>query len=79
MFLTRIGFGSRVVVTGDVTQVDVPNGKSGLLGLERVLTGIEGLTFVHLSAADVVRHRIVADIVAAYERGDRGEQGRAGV
>ena len=73
MFLTRIGFGSRVVVTGDVTQVDVPNGKSGLLGLERVLTGIEGLAFVHLTASDVVRHRIVADIVAAYERdGDAG-------
>ena len=68
MFLTRIGFGSRVVVTGDVTQVDVPTGKSGLLGLERVLTGIEGLAFVKLTASDVVRHRIVADIVAAYER-----------
>jgi phosphate starvation-inducible protein PhoH and related proteins len=68
MFLTRIGFGSRVVVTGDITQIDVPNAKSGLLGLERVLAGIEGLAFVHLGAADVVRHRIVADIVAAYER-----------
>ena len=68
MFLTRIGFNSKVVVTGDVTQVDVPNGKSGLLGLERVLQGIDGLAFVRLSAADVVRHRIVADIVAAYER-----------
>jgi phosphate starvation-inducible PhoH-like protein len=68
MFLTRIGFGSHVVVTGDVTQVDVPNGKSGLLGLERVLQGIEGLAFVKLGAGDVVRHRIVADIVAAYER-----------
>jgi len=76
MFLTRIGFGSRVVVTGDVTQVDVPNGKSGLLGLERVLTGIEGLTFVHLSKSDVVRHRIVADIVAAYERDLDGGSGR---
>ena len=68
MFLTRIGFGSRVVVTGDVTQIDVPDGKSGLVGLERVLQGIEGLAFVHLTASDVVRHRIVADIVAAYER-----------
>ncbi len=68
MFLTRIGFNSKVVVTGDVTQVDVPTGKSGLLGLERVLRGIEGLAFVRLGAADVVRHRIVADIVAAYER-----------
>jgi len=68
MFLTRIGFGSRVVVTGDVTQVDVPDGRSGLRGLERVLSGIDGLGFVHLTASDVVRHRIVADIVAAYER-----------
>jgi phosphate starvation-inducible PhoH-like protein len=68
MFLTRIGFGSKVVVTGDVTQVDVPDGRSGLNGLEKVLTGIESLAFVHLSAADVVRHQIVADIVAAYER-----------
>jgi phosphate starvation-inducible protein PhoH and related proteins len=68
MFLTRIGFGSKVVVTGDTTQVDVPDGRSGLSGLERVLTGVEGLTFVHLGAGDVVRHKIVADIVAAYER-----------
>jgi phosphate starvation-inducible PhoH-like protein len=72
MFLTRIGFGSKVVVTGDVTQVDVPGGRSGLLGLERVLTDIDGLAFVHLTGADVVRHRIVADIVAAYERADGG-------
>ena len=68
MFLTRIGFGSRVVVTGDTTQVDVPGGRSGLLGLEAVLEGIDGLAFVHLTGADVVRHRIVADIVDAYER-----------
>jgi len=70
MFLTRIGFGSRVVVTGDTTQIDVPDGRSGLLGLERTLTGIDGLAFVHLGAGDVVRHKIVADIVAAYERAD---------
>lgn len=68
MFLTRIGFGSKAVITGDVTQVDVPGGRSGLGGLERVLSGIDGLGFVHLGAADVVRHRIVADIVNAYER-----------
>jgi phosphate starvation-inducible protein PhoH and related proteins len=67
MFLTRIGFGSKIVVTGDTTQVDVPDGRSGLAGLERVLTGIDGLTFVHLEYTDVVRHKIVADIVAAYE------------
>jgi phosphate starvation-inducible PhoH-like protein len=70
MFLTRIGFGSKVVVTGDTTQVDVPDGRSGLLGLERTLEGIDGLAFVRLGAGDVVRHRIVADIVAAYERAD---------
>ena len=51
MFLTRIGFGSKVVVTGDITQVDVPGGRSGLLGLEQVLTGIDGLAFVHLTGA----------------------------
>ncbi len=68
MFLTRIGFGSRAVVTGDVTQVDLAAGRSGLLGLEKVLTGIEGLAFVHLNSKDVVRHRIVAAIVDAYER-----------
>jgi phosphate starvation-inducible protein PhoH and related proteins len=73
MFLTRIGFGSKVVVTGDTTQIDVPDGRSGLLGLERTLTGIDGLTFVHLGTGDVVRHRIVADIVAAYERATSAE------
>jgi phosphate starvation-inducible PhoH-like protein len=82
MFLTRIGFGSKVVVTGDTTQIDVPDGRSGLLGLERTLTGIDGLTFVHLTAGDVVRHKIVADIVAAYERAgaERSDaaKGRAG-
>ncbi len=77
MFLTRIGFGSRVVVTGDTTQVDVPNGKSGLATLERTLSGIDNLAFVRLSGDDVVRHKIVADIVAAYERDDeRREAGR---
>ena len=80
MFLTRIGFGSKVVVTGDTTQIDVPDGRSGLLGLERVLQGIEGLSFVHLGAGDVVRHRIVGDIVAAYERNTAkpGEPGKGG-
>ncbi|MGQ0743027.1 MAG: PhoH family protein [Acidimicrobiales bacterium] len=68
MFLTRIGFGSKAVVTGDVTQVDLGDGRSGLIGLEPTLTGIEGLAFVHLGSRDVVRHRIVADIVDAYER-----------
>ncbi|MCY3635623.1 MAG: PhoH family protein [bacterium] len=68
MFLTRIGFGSKAVVTGDVTQVDVDRGRSGLDSLEKILGGIDGLSFVHLSSRDVVRHRIVADIVNAYEQ-----------
>jgi phosphate starvation-inducible protein PhoH and related proteins len=77
MFLTRIGFGSRAVVTGDTTQVDMPGGRSGLDGLEVLLSGIEGLSFVHLSSRDVVRHRIVQDIVDAYERADQERPGRA--
>jgi phosphate starvation-inducible PhoH-like protein len=68
MFLTRIGFGSRA----DMTQVDLPVGRSGMTGLDKVLAGIDGLAFVHLSSRDVVRHRIVQDIVDAYERADTG-------
>ena len=75
MFLTRIGFGSRCVVTGDVTQIDVPGGRSGLIGLEPVLGGIDDVAFVHLTRRDVVRHKIVADIVDAYEVAE----GRAGL
>lgn len=70
MFLTRIGFGSKAVVTGDATQVDVPGGRSGLTRLEPMLGDIDGVGFVHLSARDVVRHRIVADIVDAYARAE---------
>lgn len=66
MFLTRIGFGSKVVVNGDVTQVDLPGGRSGLAELDRVLSNVEGIAFVYLGSRDVVRHRIVADIVTAY-------------
>jgi len=68
MFLTPIGFGSKVVVTGDVTQVDLDGGKSGLINLEQILGVIDGLSFVRLGARDVVRHRIVQEIVGAYER-----------
>ena len=67
MFLTRIGFGSRAVVTGDVTQIDLDGGKSGLINLEQILSDIDGLAFIRLGAKDVVRHRIVQDIVNAYE------------
>lgn len=68
MFLTRIGFGSRAVVTGDTSQVDVHAGRSGLTGLEAVLGDIDGLAFVHLTSRDVVRHRIVQQIVDAYAK-----------
>jgi phosphate starvation-inducible PhoH-like protein len=72
MFLTRIGFGSTAVVNGDATQVDLPDGRSsGLHVVEEILTGIEGIAFVHLSGRDVVRHRIVQDIVEAYDRAGR--------
>jgi phosphate starvation-inducible protein PhoH and related proteins len=72
MFLTRLGFGSHAVVTGDVTQIDLPEGRgrSGLLQVRAVLEGIEGLQFIELGSADVVRHRIVQDIVDAYARHD---------
>jgi len=75
MFLTRIGFESKAVVTGDVTQADVPGGRSGLAGLEDLLGGIDGVAFVALGRRDVVRHRIVADIVAAYERAEAEGRG----
>jgi phosphate starvation-inducible PhoH-like protein len=68
MFLTRIGFNSKAVVTGDVTQVDLNGKHSGLATIEKILWNVEGISFIHLSAKDVVRHRIVADIVAAYEQ-----------
>jgi phosphate starvation-inducible PhoH-like protein len=68
MFLTRIGFNSRAVITGDRTQVDVAGGRSGLVGLEQILGDIDGVAFSHLRSSDVVRHRIVQDIVDAYAR-----------
>ncbi len=68
MFLTRMGFGSRVVITGDVTQVDLPSGKmSGLRSIQEILQGVEGIDFVSLTKNDVVRHEIVQKIVQAYE------------
>lgn len=71
MVLTRLGFGSRMVVTGDITQTDLPvHQDSGLIVAERILSGVEGIAFCHLGAADVVRHPLVQKIVAAYERYD---------
>lgn len=77
MFLTRMGFGSKVVVTGDVTQVDLPPGKeSGLVVVQRVLKGIEGIAFCYLTNEDVVRHEIVQKIVRAYEEYELKERER---
>ena len=68
MFLTRIGFGSKAVITGDVTQVDLPAGKrSGLIEAERVLSNLEGIEFVYFTEKDVVRHKLVQMIIRAYE------------
>jgi phosphate starvation-inducible PhoH-like protein len=69
MFLTRIGFGSKAVITGDVTQIDLPTGKrSGLIEAERVLAGVEDIEFIYFTEKDVVRHRLVQMIIKAYEK-----------
>ena len=74
MFLTRIGIGSRTIVTGDVTQIDLPGStRSGLLEARRVLRGVEGISFVHLTARDVVRHELVQRIILAYEQDEKGK------
>ena len=71
MFLTRIGFGSRAIVTGDITQIDLPTGKSsGLKEAERVLKNIEDLEFCYLTEKDVVRHPLVQRIIKAYAKYD---------
>src|SRR5438045_8814739 len=68
MFLTRLGFGSKVVVTGDVTQVDLPREQaSGLIQVQEILGSIEGIAFVRFTHADVVRHKLVQRIVGAYQ------------
>ncbi|MBN6888915.1 phosphate starvation-inducible protein PhoH and related proteins [Cytobacillus horneckiae] len=69
MFLTRLGFGSKMVITGDRTQVDLPRGvKSGLIVGEDILSGVKGIAFIHLEQSDVVRHPLVARIIHAYEQ-----------
>jgi phosphate starvation-inducible PhoH-like protein len=85
MFLTRLGYGSKAVITGDVTQVDLPSGRpSGLLEVQKVLKGVEGIEFVHFSEVDVVRHPLVQEVVRAYDafegerRGDRSKPGGEG-
>ena len=76
MFLTRVGFGSKVVVTGDQTQVDVSGGRSGLDEVERILAGVDDTAFVRLRSKDVVRHRIVQEIVDAYDRHESAKKPR---
>ncbi|MCX7923516.1 MAG: PhoH family protein [Clostridia bacterium] len=78
MFLTRIGFGSKVVVTGDITQIDLPGDKkSGLKEVTKILKDIKGIEFVYLSDKDVVRHELVQKIINAYERFDKGKDQRS--
>lgn len=77
MFLTRLGFNTKIVVTGDITQVDLAAPRSGLATIERVLRGIDDIAFVHLGAADVVRHALVGRIVDAYDRYDAARAARA--
>lgn len=75
MFLTRLGFNSKMIITGDVSQTDLPTGRhSGLHIVRSILTGIPGVSFIELGARDVVRHRIVASIVEAYERFETEER-----
>ena len=72
MYLTRLGFSSKTVITGDTTQIDLPAGKtSGLVEVERILAGVEGIKFIYFSEKDVVRHKLVQEIVKAYERHEK--------
>ena len=69
MFLTRLGFNSKMVITGDITQVDLPPSRpSGLIEIQTVLAGIDGIRFIHFDHRDVVRHDLVSAIVRAYDR-----------
>ncbi|MFO7243740.1 MAG: PhoH family protein [Actinomycetes bacterium] len=78
MFLTRLGFGSTMVVTGDITQVDLPGGmESGLRAAREILRGVDDIAFCELTADDVVRHRLVSDIITAYAKADARSQRRA--
>lgn len=77
MFLTRIGFNSRAIITGDITQTDLPRKQqSGLISIQKILKGIEGIDFVYLSDEDVVRHKLVRDIINAYDRFDNEESNK---
>jgi phosphate starvation-inducible PhoH-like protein len=77
MFLTRLGFGSKMVITGDITQLDLPKRLSGLKGVRRILEGEADIAFVDLTGKDVVRHSLVQRIVAAYDVAERAEAERS--
>ncbi len=75
MFLTRLGFGSKIVVTGDITQIDLPDGKrSGLVDVIRILKNVEDIETIRFSEKDVVRHKLVQDIIKAYEKYEEGKK-----
>jgi phosphate starvation-inducible protein PhoH and related proteins len=75
MFLTRMGFGSRAVITGDITQIDLPRGRfSGLAQIQAILNSVQGISFIHLTDQDVVRHPLVQKIIRAYEEYEQGER-----
>ena len=75
MYLTRLGFDSRTVITGDKTQVDLPPGRtSGLIEAEKILAGIKGLRIIYFSERDVVRHRLVQDIIKAYDKFEKSRK-----
>jgi phosphate starvation-inducible PhoH-like protein len=72
MFLTRLGFHAKAVITGDITQVDLPEEKqSGLIEIQAILKGIKGIEFVYFTEKDVVRHPLVQEIIKAYERAEK--------
>ena len=77
MFLTRLGFGSKMVITGDITQIDLPDGRrSGLKDVLRILRGIDDIAQIQFNEKDVVRHRLVQDIIRAYEKNEEGKRQR---
>ena len=77
MFLTRLGFGAKAVITGDITQIDLPAGRtSGLVEAMKVVGSIEGISFIYFDDRDVVRHKLVQQIVKAYERFSNGSSAR---
>lgn len=78
MYLTRLGFNSKTVITGDITQVDLPTGKaSGLIEAEKILKGIKGVSFIYFTEKDVVRHKLVQQIIKAYEKFENAQRVKA--